>query len=625
MIYNIIMQENSGNMDKKEDMPTATPITSEPTPIDSETLMKEGNKMINLGKYEEAIGKMSEALQLAIAQTGSELEYSLAKYYYAYGDSIIAKLSNSTEIFGDAIQEAIDKKGGELVEESKAYPEEDEKAPQEDSKEKFEEEKVEPQIHEEEKVPANPPAGEEPAEDIQIAWESMETARVICEKKLSELSAQKDSVEYKEAAKTLARIYMSIGEILAMQEREEDALAEFKKALDLRVETEGKNSRELAETYFTIGSTTLHFKGKEREAIENLFNAVHIIESCLCELIGLPHAKNVEEHKAGEMDFVKNDLVKVNPMDSKEVKELKEVLMGVYARVILTLSKHKLQVEDAVLQEKELPELKKVLETEQAEKPKEEGFDKQMFPEDKVQDLGVLGRGKKRVQEENKKQIENGATENKRAKVEEDQSHTKQFLRDLLFDCNLFDKRIIHPLVMQHKIQYQQLPFTSCDKNNNNLMKGKFKRSKALESLFCMLDSFITNQSIPIAVSVTIFLVEHLELLSFIVCEEVIQPLELKQYSNVWSEGSIFTYASYFLSIFRMKSLLSYGAFGTYQGVYIVCVSLLFLYFVVLLYCYVATRIRGKPQAFAASVTGILVLLFDTILYVPFLGIFINF
>jgi len=50
--------------------------------------------------------------------------------------------------------------------------------------------------------------------------------------------------------------------------------------------------------------------------------------------------------------------------------------------------------------------LKKIIETAQAEKPKEEGFDQQKFPEAKVQDLGVL-KGKKRAQDEQKKN-ENG-------------------------------------------------------------------------------------------------------------------------------------------------------------------------------------------------------------------------
>ena len=72
-----------------------------------------------------------------------------------------------------------------------------------------------------------------------------------------------------------------------------------------------------------------------------------------------------------------------------------------------------------MLQEKELPELNKVLAAEQAEKPKEEGFDKQIFPEAKVQNLGTLGRGKKRAQEEGEKAKEEGPKELKRAKTEE--------------------------------------------------------------------------------------------------------------------------------------------------------------------------------------------------------------
>ena len=52
-----------------------------------------------------------------------------------------------------------------------------------------------------------------------------------------------------------------------------------------------------------------------------------------------------------------------------------------------------------MLQEKELPELNKVIEEQRETGPKE-GFDKNLFPEDKVIDLGVLGKNKKRPHEQ---------------------------------------------------------------------------------------------------------------------------------------------------------------------------------------------------------------------------------
>ncbi|MDR3582695.1 MAG: tetratricopeptide repeat protein [Candidatus Pacebacteria bacterium] len=328
-----------------------------------QVMLKEGNTLLNAGKYDEGIELLEDALRAAIVQAGNELDYSLAKYYYAYGDGIIAKLSTSTEIFGEAIQEAITRKEGEISQEikkeeataPKSQPDEDEKkAPEAEAEAEASGDDVDDGsdkdvkitvVEPEEKkglaVPIPPPAdpgkkpqeNEEPTEDVQIAWENMETARVIAEKRRSDLAATaRDSDEYKEAARLAAKVYMSIGEILSMQEREDDALLEFSKALALRLEVEGKESRGLAETYFTIGTAILRKKGKERQAIENFHSAAKILEANLCRALGTPFDDR-EERKVSDYQISSSPLVKPQPGDSGEVKELREVLSGVYMKV----------------------------------------------------------------------------------------------------------------------------------------------------------------------------------------------------------------------------------------------------------------------------------------------------
>ena len=253
----------------------------QPVPLDLQQELKEGNALVDAGKYEEAIEKLGSVLRDAILVAGNEVDYSLVRYYYDYGDAIIAKLTNSTEIFGDAIQEAISKKGGKVLEGIKK--DEDEKG--------VEEEKHPAQkgnaadSDKEESKEGGRPAGDDEIEDLEIAWETMESARVICEKKRAELDPVLNKPEYKEVTRMTSRIHMGIGEILGMQEREEEALQEFNKALELRLICEDPDSRELAETYYTIGSTILHNRGKEREAIRYLMRSVDILQANMIQTL----------------------------------------------------------------------------------------------------------------------------------------------------------------------------------------------------------------------------------------------------------------------------------------------------------------------------------------------------
>jgi len=263
------------------------------TPLNPETLRKEGNKLLNAGKYEEAICKMSEALQIQISKVNNELDYSLAEYYYSYGDAIICKISNSPEIFGEMIREAAKRHSAQQVEENK---EEETKGEE----------------------------GQEQVDDMQIAWENLETGRIICTKELEELNLIVE--KRKEVSKLLGRIYLGLGEILRMQSRDEDALIEYEKVLEIRKEVNDPNSRELAEIYFNIGSATLMIKGKEGEAIESLNKAAEILEVCLKKALG---ETVVEESK----EEIKRQLIEVNEEDTSIVKELKEVLKSVYDKV----------------------------------------------------------------------------------------------------------------------------------------------------------------------------------------------------------------------------------------------------------------------------------------------------
>ena len=70
------------------------------------------------------------------------------------------------------------------------------------------------------------------------------------------------------------------------------------------------------------------------------------------------------------------------------------------------------------MQEKELPELKKVME-QKGEEESKEGFDKGVFVETKPVDLGVLGKAKKRAVDETRREEEKNGGEKKQKTEEE--------------------------------------------------------------------------------------------------------------------------------------------------------------------------------------------------------------
>ena len=52
-------------------------------------------------------------------------------------------------------------------------------------------------------------------------------------------------------------------------------------------------------------------------------------------------------------------------------------------------------------------------------------------------------------------------------------------------------------------------------------MKGKLNYGKNLDSLFYVLDGLASRFSMTFMASIFVFIVEHLQLLSFVVCDEV--------------------------------------------------------------------------------------------------------
>jgi tetratricopeptide (TPR) repeat protein len=247
---------------------------------DPEKIYTEGSNLLEKGETEKSIEKLSKALEIATKLKG-ELDISLVKYYYTYADALIIQheKENGQNIFGDAIPEKIpcsgtssqseeseqdlsqEKKEEETVSDLNNLTKEDQK--NEENEKDSDSESFSPEESESEAKVLG-----EKIDDLEIAWECLESARVI-------LKNQTDLNYY-------IKVIIRIGDLLSYKEEFEKSIEEYSTALQSLQAVEGPiYSRRKAELYFLIGSNLLQSKNKEIESAENFTKALENLEGVL--------------------------------------------------------------------------------------------------------------------------------------------------------------------------------------------------------------------------------------------------------------------------------------------------------------------------------------------------------
>jgi tetratricopeptide (TPR) repeat protein len=88
-----------------------------------------------------------------------------------------------------------------------------------------------------------PPEALADGEDLETAWEVLETARII----YSRMSGKDNSLR-------LADVHMLLADVCLESERFQDGIVEFEKALELKKSQFGNTGREVAEVYYRLGN-----------------------------------------------------------------------------------------------------------------------------------------------------------------------------------------------------------------------------------------------------------------------------------------------------------------------------------------------------------------------------------
>jgi tetratricopeptide (TPR) repeat protein len=193
--------------------------------------LEEGKKLMKKGEYEEAIGLFSSFLQSRVEEFG-ELAVESAQAYYEYGNALLVQQEEnpSDTLIGNADDKNDSANGASTIPDTVvgSDDENEEDGNEEDGNEKDD-------------------------DDLQIAWENLDVARLILEK---------SSEGYEQL---LSSVYIRLGDLMRLEERPADAVTEYMKALSLREKICSSNDRDLCDVYFCLAVAYVDLSSKVEE------------------------------------------------------------------------------------------------------------------------------------------------------------------------------------------------------------------------------------------------------------------------------------------------------------------------------------------------------------------------
>lgn len=225
--------------------------------------LAKGKSLLAASDYEAAVQAIGEALEIATRLKG-ELDTDLGDFYYANGNALLCRYEESVQdqvMPGEPLQEAVlnqettpaDTDAKPAAESDVVGLEAEIASAGSESAEEVEESKVE----------------EDPSEvdELQLAWENLETARVIY------LNSTR--------ADELIKVHVRLGDLEVVRQSYLSAQEEYHKALNLM--DPDTPSRKLAEVYYLLGSTNLAVPEHESEAVDYFDRAMATLEQLKSE------------------------------------------------------------------------------------------------------------------------------------------------------------------------------------------------------------------------------------------------------------------------------------------------------------------------------------------------------
>ncbi|XP_029650155.1 nuclear autoantigenic sperm protein isoform X1 [Octopus sinensis] len=313
-------------------------------------LMGQGKRNLICGDVPMAVTQFEESCQI-LAKCYGEMAFECAAAYFSYGHALLelarldSKVIESLEAEAAAAEEEEDDDDDDEEEgddgeneksekdsekddgaSSKAASKEDEGTGDEDRTDNSEslssqDEAVENQEKPEEKDPDEDEhdAGND-VTNLQLAWESLELAKIIYLKR-------KD----KESQLKAAQAYLKLGEVGLETGLYDLAVEDIKECLKIQKEHLNPEEREIAETYYQLGLVHV-FASNHDSAVENFKAAISVIEAKIDKLNkSIEHLKDSTE--TADVETVYNART--------EIKELEEIVPDITQKITDTIEEKK--------------------------------------------------------------------------------------------------------------------------------------------------------------------------------------------------------------------------------------------------------------------------------------------
>ncbi|KAI7883693.1 hypothetical protein K492DRAFT_175028 [Lichtheimia hyalospora FSU 10163] len=281
------------------------------------TLLEEGNRSLSLNDYETSVEKLGEACQLLDSIHG-ELAPESGDAYFSYGRALLQHAIQQNTVLGDSKRQ--DEAAATTTVSSETKP----KIPS-NSKFHFEDDGQEEEDQEQDEQQDDE---EDEEDDFQTAWEILDLSRVILEK-----------IDDKETRLKLADVHLCLGDVSVETEKFDQALPDYRKALEIKKKLLDQSDRQLAEAHYKLALALEFSTSEEDQAGEEIKNAIQVLK------------KRIEsiQSDATKDDDVKGKGKATSTDDSKEVKEIKQLIVDMEEKVEDLTSRQEKQKETEAL------------------------------------------------------------------------------------------------------------------------------------------------------------------------------------------------------------------------------------------------------------------------------------
>ncbi|KAI8910351.1 SHNi-TPR-domain-containing protein [Gorgonomyces haynaldii] len=315
---------------------------------DYNELIQQGAQAFALGQFDVAAETLALAVEKQVEQCG---QYALecGSTFFLYGKALLASAAQKNTVLGDKVDQTeeepdIDSNLAKEAKPSSHFVFEDQEEETEDQ---------ETTALEEIEVT-------EETDDLELAWENLDVARLIFEKS--------DTLESKLA---LADVHLALGDVSLESENFDQAVQDFTACLELKAQLLPEDHRERAEAHYKL-ALAYEYTEQIEAAIEQVNASIAVLHKKIETL------KGTDEGKGKGTEPV---------LSEKELEEVKEI--------------------EALFPEMEskLSDLTAALEKEEAEGVIGEASEKPAVADQPVQDISGLVKPKRKETEETQDEV----------------------------------------------------------------------------------------------------------------------------------------------------------------------------------------------------------------------------